>query len=98
YLSGSRRLSYSISSRRTSGSHGLSSALTSTTTVSGGAPSPRRNSTGSLAFFGFQLNHSSDPSLRMVGRNRSRLRWLSAWASSTQATSYPSRDLTESAV
>ena len=33
-------------------------------------------STGSLGLFGFQLNHSSEPSVLIVGRSRSRLRWL----------------------
>src|SRR3546814_11368231 len=55
-------------------------------------------STGSVGLLGFQLNHSAERALRMVGRSRSSERWLRLWASSTHATSKPSSDLIESDV
>src|ERR1700756_1636995 len=60
YLSGSRRRSYSISLRSSSGNHGLSDQLVSTTIASGGGSVPRKStSIGSVAKFGFKLNHNS---------------------------------------
>src|SRR3546814_11590930 len=65
----------------------------------GGGFSPLSStSTGSVSNLGFQLNHSSEPGARNVGRSRSRLRWLADCASSNQAILNPSSDLIASLV
>jgi len=58
----------------------------------------KKSSMASLFRRGFQLAQSSDPSLRIVGRNNDRLRALRVCASSTHAMSKPSSDLIDSAV
>ncbi len=58
----------------------------------------RKSSTASDLRLGFQLAQSSEPSARIVGRSKARLRALRLCASSTQAILNPSSDLIESAV
>ncbi len=78
-------------SSRTAGNHGLSRQFAFTTTALSGFFWRKNSSMASFFRRGFQLAHSSDPSFRMVGRNNDRLRALSVCASSTHATSNPSR-------
>ena len=75
----------------------MSPKLTRRTMASGRA-GPARNmaSTGSLAWRGFQENHSSEPGLRIVGIRMSSESCDTVAASSTQAMSMPSMDLIDS--
>jgi hypothetical protein len=83
--------------QETAGNHGLSRQLAFTTVALSGFFWRKNSSIASFFLRGFQFAQSSDPSSRIVGRNNDRLRALSVCASSTHATSKPSRDLIDSA-
>jgi hypothetical protein len=72
--------------------------LAFTTVAPAGFRARKKSSMASDFRRGFQLDHSSEASARMVGRSNDRLRALSVWASSTQAIRNPSSDLIDSEV
>src|ERR1700704_4808248 len=98
YRSGYSNRSVLRSSSSTEGNQGLSRQLALTTIAPAGFLARKKSSIESDLRRGFQLAHSSDPSARMVGRNRERLRALKFCASSTRAILKPSSDLIDSAV